>query len=262
MMKNKSDKYMAKARSSVKLLVGAVVKEIVSLAKRYRDSGKDFQFSSFPELDRAVDDLLVKLSDDVLADTLEKMRLALEEADMDVEYGNVAQEVQDDDRFGMLPIERIDSHASHLKWFIEGALAVSFVYGIADRFIPTYIMRYMENPVFWKEWREAMREGQEYAATIIQEGGPHYGRGVQRDPVGGMTLTEETMISEGYQRGVLMGYMSAGAIGYRVHRGSDYDCPSCDELCVGVHPLSEVVLPNHPRCKCWTTPVFNTDDIE
>lgn len=261
-MRNKSDKYMAKAGSSVKLLVSATVREIVRLAKAYRDSGKDFQFSSFPELDKAVDGLLVKLSDDVLADTLEKMRLALEEADMDAEYGNVSREVQDDDRFGMIPIERIDSYSSHIKWFVEGAIAVSFAYGIADRFIAPNIMRYMEHPELWKEWNDAVKAGEEYAATLIREGGPHYGRGIQRDPVGGLTLTEETMINSGYQRGIVKGYGRAGALGYRVHRGSDYDCPSCDGLCVGVHPLSEIVLPNHPRCKCWTTPVFDPTDIE
>ena len=46
-----------------------------------------------------------------------------------------------------------------------------------------------------------------------------------------------------------------GIIGYRVHRGSTYDCEECDELCIGIHPLDDQVLPAHPRCMCYTTPV-------
>ena len=58
----------------------------------------------------------------------------------------------------------------------------------------------------------------------------------------------------------MLNFAKRGAIGYRVHRGSTYYCPSCDELTKTIWPVDILVLPNHTRCMCFMTPVF-ADEI-
>lgn len=83
-----------------------------------------------------------------------------------------------------------------------------------------------------------------------------YGKGILASPVEGMTLVGQNMLNEAYQHGTMLGYRRRGALGYRVHRGSTYDCPVCDTRSIGIHPVTEICLPTHPRCCCWTIPVF------
>ena len=87
-------------------------------------------------------------------------------------------------------------------------------------------------------------------------GGAKYGKGTPESILKGLTLTNQTMVNQAYQYGRILRYRHDGAIGYRVYRNSTYDCPVCDELCIGIHPLDEIVLPAHPRCVCYTKPVY------
>lgn len=257
-MNARVEKILSGVKGTVKTEVRYAVRRIYDLAVEYKSRGKDFTFSSFPELDRLVNEQLIHLSDEVLEDVLRKLKLALEEIDMEYAYDEIAKEVEEDDRFGILPIVRIDSHSSHLKSIIEGMLAIGFAYGLTRVNVIANIMNYIDNPNAYSLWKDAVRSG-EFAAEILSEEGIHFGKGILRNPIEGLTLTEQTMIQNGFERGVVQGYRSLGAIGYRVYRTTDYYCPDCDALCVGIHPLNEVVLPAHPRCKCATKPVYPSD---
>lgn len=70
-----------------------------------------------------------------------------------------------------------------------------------------------------------------------------------------MSLAEETAINRAFQYGRVRRYAKDGAIGYRTHRGSTFDCAYCDELTKSIHLLTDIVLPAHPRCMCYSTPV-------
>ena len=108
--------------------------------------------------------------------------------------------------------------------------------------------------------RDAFAHYTDYNASVIQSRGFHFGRGVNTNPIEAITIYEQNRVMIGYQRSVLLDYQRDGSIvGYKVHRGSDYDCPVCDELCVGIHLIDEQVLPAHPHCCCWTTPVRASD---
>jgi hypothetical protein len=51
----------------------------------------------------------------------------------------------------------------------------------------------------------------------------------------------------------------SNVIGYRGYRGSDFDCPACDEACSVVHPLGTYVFPVHMRCCCIVVPVYSNE---
>ena len=53
-----------------------------------------------------------------------------------------------------------------------------------------------------------------------------------------------------------MRYGKNGAIGYTIHRGSGFDCPYCESFTGVVHPMTECLLPLHPRCVCYSVPVY------
>lgn len=65
-----------------------------------------------------------------------------------------------------------------------------------------------------------------------------------------------------YNDALAMKWTGRGAVGYYVFRGSDYDCPACDEQCGFIHPLTEMVLPVHPRCLCFCVEAYANETEE
>ena len=242
---------LALVKGDVEKLVKIAVYDIVRLSERKRSLGKDFTFDKDASLDRQVDKLLVLLGDDILHDVEEKALSTLgDERDKDEVLAYVNREFG-----GLTPIQRVDAHDSHLKFLIEGWLAIGFAGGLSSGAILTDIFIYMRNPSLAREWRDAVREGG-FGAPILAEGGLSWGKGVAKSPIEGITLVGQTMVSDAWQKGTLLGYGRAGASGYVIHRGSAFDCPLCDSFCEKVYPLDYLVLPIHPRCCCWTEPVF------
>ena len=63
-----------------------------------------------------------------------------------------------------------------------------------------------------------------------------------------------------YEDALVMKWAGKGAIGYYVFRASTYDCPTCDELCGYLHPLTDMVVPAHPNCVCITVEAYQGED--
>jgi hypothetical protein len=128
---------------------------------------------------------------------------------------------------------------------------------IKEHELTNFVLQYIDNPFASPLWQEAFNAG--YLSTAIRSRGYSYGKGNQRNVLSALTEIERYAINEAFQLGSVLKYGKMGAIGYRVHRGSTYDCPSCDGLTRQVWPLDTMVLPNHPRCMCYSTPVFSDE---
>ena len=244
---------MARAEKSVLSHIHDYTQRILTLAEAYRILGNQFTFGSDGRLDAKVNSLLVELSDAVLEDTYASARASLdEEEDKDtvLAWARLTTNVQN----------TVDKYSSHFKFFLEGWIAIGFANKISKGQLLTDIMAYMDNPYINPLWRDAFTDGMQYATKIIREGGWKWGKGTPISPVKGMALTQSNFINTAYQKGVINGFVRKGAIGYRVVRGSTYDCPYCDELTIGIHPLSEVVLPAHRMCLCRAIPVFEGEE--
>lgn len=222
---------------------------ILTLAEAYRILGTQFTFGSDGKLDAKVNSLLVELSDAVLDDMNSSASSVLDdEEDKDnlLAWARLTTNAQ----------RTVDKYSSHLKFILEGWLAIGFANKISRGELLLDIMTYMENPYISPLWKKAFAEGGKYASKIIREGGWKWGSGTPTSPLKGMTLTETHFINTAFQKGVVNGFGRSGAIGYKVVRGSGYQCGYCDELTVGIHPLTEIVLPAHQRCRCQAIPVF------
>lgn len=229
------------------------VAEIIQLCEKYRYLAEKFTFDKDKDLDSQINTILISLSDLVLGEIEAEIEALSEEENKDTILAYISRENGRE-----TPTVTMDKHSSHLKYLLEGWIAIGFAHKMTSGQILSEMFSHLNDAYNTKLWKDAMKQG-EYDSLIIAEGGYHYGKGVALSPVEGMTITGQQMINEAYQYGTVLGYRKSGAIGYRVHRGSTYDCPVCDALCIGIHPLDEVCLPAHPRCCCFTTPVFTSD---
>lgn len=236
---------LASVRGRVDSLSRETVARVIAMAEKYRYLGKDFSFDTDRELRQSVLQLLIILSDDIL-DYSDKVVEGMDEDERDALLLWAHRE-----QGGKTPEESVDSHSSHLFFIIEAWLAIGFVNKLSQGEILADIFAYPDpftNPL----WKNA--DG--YASTLLQGGKVGWGRGVARNPVDGFSLVGENIINMAYQRDVIFEFARDGAIGYRIIRGSDYDCPLCDSYVGPVYPLDEIILPLHPRCVCIAVPVY------
>lgn len=244
---------MSKAKSDVQRRMRLHIPEIIMECRRFAWLGKQFTFNCNEELSKKIDAILISLSDDIMEDIEARAKVAIREAEMEEENDTILAFMKRKINKENLT-ERIDKHCSTLRHFLEGWIAIGFVNSILDKDLITYIFAYMDNPYANPLWRAAYKQGFTSKAVSWQE--YHIGKGNQRNPLHALSLVEETAINTAFQYGKVLSYAKKGAIGYRTHRNSTYDCPICDDLTKVIHPLTDFVLPAHPRCVCFSTPVF------
>lgn len=88
---------------------------------------------------------------------------------------------------------------------------------------------------------------------------PGYGRGIYHSAYGNIVRNAQGTISIAWGREEKNYAKRNGAIGFRVHRGSSYDCPICDEeVAKGIHPMTDQTVPFHVSCKCYIEYIYET----
>lgn len=248
---------MAKAKGDVERRLRVCIPEIIRECMAFGYLGKNFTFDMSPELAERVNQRLISLSDEILSDIESRAKTAIryaeEEDDEDIIFAYVRRPINGEDI-----VQRLDKHCSALRYFLEGWIAIGMVNGIKDTDLTNLIMRNMDNPFASPLWREALSEG--YLSNAVRTGDYIFGKGNRRNVLDALTEIERYTINEAFQYGRILNYGKQGAIGYRTHRASNYPCVQCDELTMVIHPLTEIVLPAHPGCVCYSTPVF-TEDI-
>lgn len=242
MTRENSAREMEKVRGDVERRVWDASKAILALAEAYRYLGRTFTFSFNEDLDTQVNKILLALSDGLRGDNDERIMQTISDAEADLgeveDY--VDREQGDRDR-----TERYDWWCSRLKDAIESWAKAGFACGLAASAILSQMRTHSGDPYGSGVWSRS--------GVLPPQG---FGKGLSSDIIGGLTLTGQNSINEAFQYASLLELRRAGDVtGYRVVRGSSFDCGHCDDLCVGVHPLSEICLPAHPRCMCRIVPV-------
>lgn len=246
---------MEKVDGDVRRDIRHSVSEIVLLAEAYRRLGKHFSFNVSEDLNQAVNDSLVKLSDRIIDDINARIDFAIDEAEAD-DYDLDCKSYAAREINGETAQDRIDGHVSRLKYLFEAGIAIGFVNKLSRSKIETTIMQLVANPYYQMLIQSARMESG-YAATYIMDGDLNSGRGVSSNIVKAISVVGATMIADAFHYGRLQIYQRSGAIGYGVKRNSNFDCPDCDAVCAVIHPFTEIVVPVHPNCCCSTYPVFD-----
>lgn len=248
---------ISKSRSDVERRLRQYIPEIIRECMAWSYLGKAFTFDFSQELTGEVNARLIALSDAILEDIESRAKTAIayaeEEDDEDVILAYIRRPIGEQDI-----VQRIDKHCSTLRYFLEGWLAIGFANKIKEYELTNLILSHIDNPFASALWQDAFNAG--YLSTAIRSGGYSYGKGNQRNALSALTEIERYAVNEAFQYGSVLKFGKLGAIGYRTHRASSYPCDYCDELTLVVHPLDEIVLPAHPRCVCYMTPVF-ADEI-
>ena len=229
------------------------IRKILVITQEYSFLGERFTFDASKDLSDQVNQLLIQLSDAMLEEADKRTLKTIENDDDDeTVLAWILREFN-----GESNEERMDKHSSALRFLLEGYLAVSFANKLTNSHILGDVLRYLANPYGWEPMKEAFEHPERWASEIIQSRGFHFGRGNATNPIDAMTNMIQFEVLDGYQHEVLLEYgRDEDIIGYTVHRGSGYDCETCDEVVAyGVYSLYEQVLPVHPRCMCYTTPV-------
>lgn len=244
---------MAKAKDDVERRLRQYIPEIIRECMDFGYLGKNFTFDASDLSDR-VNSRLIALSDAILDDIESRAKLAIsyaeEEDDEDAILLYIMRKIGEEDI-----VQRLDKHCSTLRYFLEGWIAIGMVNKLKEYELTNNILSYIDNPFASPLWQEAFNAG--YLSTAIRSRGYSYGKGNQRNVLAALTEIEKYAINEAFQYGRLLHYGKTGAIGYIIHRGSSYDCPHCDSNCGFVIPLNDIRLPQHPRCVCWSEPIFS-----
>ena len=244
---------MAKAKDDVERRLRQYIPEIIRECMAFGYLGKNFTFDVSDLSDR-VNSRLIALSDAILDDIESRAKWAIsyaeEEEDEDAILLYIKRKIGEEDI-----VQRLDKHCSTLRYFLEGWIAIGMVNKLKEYELTNNILSYIDNPFASPLWQEAFNAG--YLSTAIRSRGYSYGKGNQRNVLSALTEIERYAINEAFQYGRLLHYGKTGAIGYIIHRGSSYDCPHCDSNCGFVIPLNDIRLPQHPRCVCWSEPIFS-----
>ena len=244
---------MARAKDDVERRLRQYIPEIIRECMAFAYLGKTFTFD-IQDLSDKVNAELIALSDAILDDIESRAKTAIkyaeEEDDEDAILLYIRRKIGEEDL-----VQRLDKHCSTLRYFLEGWIAIGMVKKIREYELTNQILSHLDNPFASPLWQEAFDAG--YLSTAIQTRGYSYGKGNQRDVLSALTEVERYAINEAFQYGSLLNYAKRGAIGYIIHRGSTFDCPHCDSNCGFVIPLNDIRVPQHPRCVCWTEPIFS-----
>lgn len=244
---------MAKAKGDVERRLRAKIPEIIKECSAFAYLGKTFTFDADKDLENRVNQRLIELSDEILADIESRARKAIqyaeEEDDEDIILPYIRREINGEDI-----VSRLDKHCSTLRYFLEGWIAIGMVNKLKGYELTNQILSYIDNPFASPLWQEAFNAG--YLSNAIRSQGYTLGKGNQRNVLSALTEIARYSINEAFQYGRFLKYGKDGAIGYTIHRGSNFDCPYCDSFCGIVHPLDVCLLPLHPRCCCYSTPVY------
>ncbi len=224
-----------------------------------------------PEAD--LDGIIEEFRDAVEEIVMENMRLAAKEADDDGAGESIA------DISLALTFTRVDVSApvqkyasalsQEVKWFVAGG----FAYGALRSYIKDPL-GFLASESLKPAQRNVTRqtEGRMTLAPVFMDGARRrplsevlddFRDSVPAVAIGNsfkvgsstwMLLNTTSMFA--YNDALAMKWTNRGAVGYYVFRGSDYDCPACDEQCGFLHPMTEMVVPIHPRCLCFCVEAY------
>lgn len=203
------------------------VKELIALAFLYARAGADFLWDMDENLLREAHRICRNLSD-----TLAEKAMAIARGVVEDSIGNYEPEEDE----GL--VERFDMQGSHLLDLLEIWLALAFIHGIAQSELRVLISRYLSNPAASPLWRGLPKD-------VLA-----WGRGYPKNIPGQISAIGQTAIVTAYREAERKDAEAKGYAYYIRRRGSNYDCPTCDEMCGYPIPIDVPFEIPHPRCMC------------
>ena len=223
---------------------------ILMYADPYRSYGERFSFDISDTLREEVDKALIALSDGCLRDAEEIVRRLLLLIEMEEEFDSIMDVAEEKGSKGL--VWAFDMHSSNLKKMVEQFLKAGFAANITTSIIFSNIVSYMEAPDASQMWRDAVR------MKVVDPNELRFGRGYQRNVVNAITILMQDVISTAYNEALRLDAQEEGFEWYEIFRGSTYDCELCDSYTGKRIPITERVLPIHPRCMCYA--VYHKDE--
>lgn len=156
------------------------------------------------------------------------------------------------DIFGKTLNERNATYLANFAEDIVRMIKAGTLLGYSDQQILSSIRTNYKNPYKSSVITKAQKKDIDIAT-------PSYGKGIFRNAYQNIVRNSKQVISIAWGKADLEYGKEMGAIGYRVFRGSSYDCPICDDLCGYVHDMDVMVIPAHISCVCRTQFVFKDD---
>ena len=202
------------------------VSALLALAWPYRKEKFVFD-ESFPLYDEAIA-LCMEMTDKCEASAKSRLASIVESLEWD---GEIPEDF--DAR------ESMDMAGTHLLDLPGLWIGVAAANGWTESYTRVMISRYLSNPFTCPEWQH------------IPLGALAWGRGYARDIAEQLAVIGQGIIISGARYAEQKDEQQNGASYYIRHRGSTYDCDTCDALAERQIPIEVPFEIPHPRCVCW-----------
>lgn len=214
--------------------------ELISLAYDYAEMGDRFLWELDPELDDEANAILRGLSDECREKAVARLREVLYDEGLGDYFDEADEDASGDGNDGgWTMLGALDLEGSHMKEMTEIWIAIAFAEGMTQTYLKTSILKYLRNPFLSPLWKDLPRD-------LLK-----WGRGYQKDVLGGITVIGQDYIISGARHAEWMGERDGGATYYIRRRGSGYMCTECDSMCGYPIPIDTPFEYVHPRCMCW-----------
>lgn len=247
---------MAKAKGDIERRYREKLPEIIKECMAFAYLGKSFTFDANADLENRVNQRLISLSDEIMEDIESRAKKCISYAEDKEDEEAILTYIKREQN-GEDLLSRIDKHTSNFRYFLEGWMAIGIANELPMGNLIANIMTYMNNPYSSPLWQDAFKEG--YRSNAIRTQGYSFGKGNMRNPIKAHWSLFMNSINTAFQIGKVFVMDRRGAIGYRTHRASTYDCSLCDELTYKIHPINTSVLPAHVGCVCFSTEIYGQD---
>ena len=210
----------------------SALEALLTLAWAFQEYGKDFTFEVDADLYNEALRICREMSDGLMDDAKKRIYALIESldyADEDAAY----------ERYADAARESMDMAGTHLLALAQVWLAEAFVRNFTKSYTKISIIRYLSNPLasgLFGAWgKDIWKWGQGYDKNLIRRLG----------------VIGQNLILDSVRYAEWVDAQAQGYDYYIVHRGSNFDCPVCDEGCEVEIPITIPFSKFHPNCMCW-----------
>lgn len=257
---------MILADSDLKRIIKRNISDIIDSSLYYSDLGKSFNFSANKNLEKEVNDVLIKLRKDIFniiylrvenADKIAKEKEKNNRDDSALLLAFITSEIADK------TLEmRIAEYVEHMKSEIEAFVAIGIFKGLSKEQILNEYMSHLQKPFIAPVLLDAYKVGG-FTATRIKSKGITFGVGKYVAAFNNLKRLHQDTIFKSYNY-ILNDIWSSdnNYIGWMTFRNSGFFCPTYCDPQVGVfHPKTELYQGWHSGCVCICIPIYINDLI-
>lgn len=205
---------------------------LLTLAWAFREYGKEFTFEADQSLYADALRICREMTDGLMEDARKRVYALVESldyADEEVAFDNFKDAARDS----------MDMAGTHLLQLAEIWCAEAFVRGFTKEYTRISIVRYLSNPMasgLFAAWGKDIWK---------------WGRGYQKNLIDRLGVIGQNLILDSVRYAEWVDAQAQGYDYYIMHRGSNFDCAVCDDMCEVPIAIAIPVSRPHPNCMCW-----------